>query len=73
MNSTNTQGKKWDLAGHMSTFFNFYLLVIPAIGCAVYGPLIYRFREAKGHSVPEVMEAVVLHGGRIRQRVAVIK
>jgi CIC family chloride channel protein len=58
----------------MSNFFNFYLLVIPAIGGAVYGTLIYRFaREAKGHGVPEVMEAVALHGGRIRPRVAVIK
>jgi CIC family chloride channel protein len=61
-------------AGRMPNFSNLYLLVIPAIGGAVYGPLIYRFaREAKGHGVPEVMEAVALHGGRIRPRVAVIK
>ena len=52
----------------------FHLLVIPAIGGAIYGPMIYRFaREAKGHGVPEVMEAVALRGGRIRPRVAVIK
>ena len=48
------------------------LLIIPAIGGAIYGPLIYKFaREAKGHGVPEVMEAVALRGGRIRPRVAV--
>lgn len=50
------------------------LLVVPAIGGAIYGPLIYRFaREAKGHGVPEVMEAVAMRGGRIRPRVAVVK
>jgi len=52
----------------------FHLLVIPAVGGAIFGPLIYFFaREAKGHGVPEVMEAVALRGGRIRPRVAVIK
>jgi len=62
------------LTGPLQNFSPFYLLIIPAIGGAIYGPLIYRFaREAKGHGVPEVMEAVALHGGRIRPRVAVIK
>jgi chloride channel protein, CIC family len=52
----------------------YHLLIIPALGGAVYGPLIYRYaREAKGHGVPEVMEAVALRGGRIRPRVAIIK
>lgn len=51
-----------------------HLLVIPAVGGLIFGPLIYRFaREAKGHGVPEVMEAVALRGGRIRPRVAVVK
>jgi CIC family chloride channel protein len=50
------------------------ILLVPAIGGAIYGPMIYFFaREAKGHGVPEVMEAVALHGGRIRPIVAVIK
>jgi chloride channel protein, CIC family len=36
--------------------------------------MIYFFaREAKGHGVPEVMEAVALRGGRIRPIVVVIK
>ncbi len=52
----------------------FHLLIIPGLGGLIVGPLIYRFaREAKGHGVPEVMEAVALHGGRIRPRVALIK
>jgi CIC family chloride channel protein len=52
----------------------FHLLIIPALGGAIVGPLVYRFaREARGHGVPEVMEAVVLRGGRIRPRVVVVK
>jgi len=50
------------------------LVVAPAVGGLIVGPLIYFFaREAKGHGVPEVMEAVALRGGRIRPIVVVIK
>lgn len=50
------------------------VLVVPPIGGLLVGILVYRFaREAKGHGVPEVMEAVALRGGRIRPIVAVIK
>jgi CIC family chloride channel protein len=52
----------------------YYVILIPAIGGLFVGPLVYRFaREAKGHGVPEVMEAVALKGGRIRPIVVVIK
>lgn len=52
----------------------YYLILIPALGGLIVGPLIYFFaREAKGHGVPEVMEAVALKGGRIRPIVAIIK
>ncbi|HEY64669.1 MAG TPA: CBS domain-containing protein [Caldilineae bacterium] len=52
----------------------YYIILIPAIGGLFVGPLVYFFaREAKGHGVPEVMEAVALRGGRIRPVVAVIK
>jgi CIC family chloride channel protein len=47
---------------------------LPALGGLVVGPIIYfGAREAKGHGVPEVMEAVALKGGRIRPRVALVK
>ncbi len=50
------------------------LLLVPAVGGLIVGLLIYFWaREAKGHGVPEVMEAVALRGGRIRPRVAVVK
>jgi len=49
-------------------------VLVPVGGALVVGPLICYFaREAKGHGVPEVMQAIILHGGRIRPRVAVAK
>ncbi|HAY85480.1 MAG TPA: chloride channel protein, partial [Chloroflexi bacterium] len=51
-----------------------YVLIVPAIGGLLVGLLVYFFaREAKGHGVPEVMEAVALRGGRIRPVVVVVK
>lgn len=50
------------------------LIILPALGGLLVGPLIYLFaREAKGHGVPEVMAAVIKRGGRIRPIVAVVK
>jgi CIC family chloride channel protein len=46
----------------------------PAGGGLIVGVVIYFFaREAKGHGVPEVMEAIALRGGRIRARVVAAK
>ncbi len=51
-----------------------YKVGIPAVGGLVVGPLVYFFaREAKGHGVPEVMEAVALRAGVIRKRVVFVK
>ena len=52
----------------------YLILIIPVIGGIIVGPLIYYFApEAKGHGVPEVMQAILLKGGQIRGRVAVVK
>lgn len=64
--------------GHGKTAFSalgdYYIVVIPALGGLLVGPLVYFFaREAKGHGVPEVMIAMVKNGGRIRPRVALVK
>lgn len=49
-------------------------LAIPALGGLVVGPLVAMFpREAKGHGVPEVMEAVALRGGLIRGRTVALR
>lgn len=51
-----------------------FLIISPTAGGLIVGLLIFYFaREAKGHGVPEVMEALELHGGRIRPRVVIIK
>ena len=49
-------------------------LSIPALGGLVVGPLVTLFpREARGHGVPEVMEAVALRGGVIRGRTVALR
>ncbi len=52
----------------------FSIVLIPALGGLLGGPLItFVAREAKGHGVPEVMQAIALQGGRMRPIVAVVK
>jgi CIC family chloride channel protein len=49
-------------------------IVVPVVGGLISGPIIAFFaKEAKGHGVPEVMQAIALQGGRIRPRVVVAK
>ena len=52
----------------------YYVIILPAIGGLIFGPIIYFFaREARGEGPPEIMEAVAARGGRIRIRVAAVK
>jgi len=51
-----------------------WYIVAPVLGSLIAGPIIAFFSpEAKGHGVPEVMEAIALRGARIRPRVVVAK
>ncbi|MCG6957876.1 MAG: chloride channel protein [Gemmatimonadetes bacterium] len=50
------------------------VLVLPAVGGLLVGPLVWFFaRDASGHGVPEVVQALLMRGGIIRGRVAVVK
>jgi CIC family chloride channel protein len=52
----------------------FILIGMPTLGGLVVGLAVhFGAREAKGHGVPEVMEAMVLRDGQIRKRVAFVK
>ncbi|NLE77179.1 MAG: CBS domain-containing protein [Chloroflexi bacterium] len=63
------RGAEW-----LSALGPYYVILLPALGALLVGPLVIRLApEAKGHGVPEVMEAVALRGGRIRPIVAVVK
>ena len=62
------------VAGLLSRFGPAQLVLLPAIGGLLVGPLVHRFaREAKGHGVPEVMIALASRGGHIRKRVVTVK
>jgi CIC family chloride channel protein len=65
----------WDYSLQLAGSTPWYVLIfLPAIGLVVIYPLITRLaREAKGHGVPEVMEAVAMRGGVIRPRLVVVK
>ncbi len=53
---------------------SYYTILLPALGGLLVGPIVHFMApEAKGHGVPEIMEAVAMRGGRIRARVAIIK
>lgn len=55
-------------------FGSAWVIAIPVIGGLISGPIIAFWAiEAKGHGVPEVMQAIITRGGRIRPRVAVVK
>jgi len=63
-----------DIAGQLPGLGRFWIIIIPVLGALLGGPIISWFAsEAKGHGVPEVMQALILRGGRIRPRVAIAK
>ena len=63
-----------DLVALAPSFGRGWFVVIPVLGACLGGPIIAYFAsEAKGHGVPEVMQALIQRGGRIRPRVAVAK
>jgi len=65
----------FEQGGQLLSFLGrYYIILIPIIGGLLVGPMVYFLApEAKGHGVPEVMEAVAVKGGRIRPVVAFVK
>lgn len=62
------------VAGALAVFGPAQIVLVPALGGLLAGPLLERFaREAKGHGVPEVMTALATRGGRLRKRVVMVK
>lgn len=69
--SFNTHEKILAVIGSVEWWRRF---IPPVIGLSLVAPLVHWLaKEAKGHGVPEVMEAVALHGGIIRVRVVFVK
>jgi CIC family chloride channel protein len=62
------------LAQPLESIGRWLFVIAPVVGGLTAGPIIAYFAsEAKGHGVPEVMQAIALHGGRIRPRVGLAK
>ena len=68
-------GQQGRVSGDHLAFLGLGLfIVVPVVGGLLYGPLIERYaKEARGHGVPEVMDALAEEGGRIRPQVTIVK
>jgi len=63
-----------DILGFFHTLPLYVIIGMPCMGGLIVGIIVsFGASEAKGHGVPEVMEAVALRSGRIRKRVAAAK
>jgi CIC family chloride channel protein len=63
-----------NLLEHITSLPWWWKIAVPTAGMLIVGFIVHIFaREAKGHGVPEVIEAVTLRSGRIRPRVAIAK
>ena len=59
---------------HFISPFGPWVILIVTLGMFIMGYIIEKYApETKGHGVPEVIDAVLTNGGRIRQVVAIVK
>jgi len=64
----------FELANPMEHHFGLWIIILPPIGFLIVNWFVRNFApEAKGHGVPEVMEAVISKDGVIRKRIVAIK
>ena len=67
-------GSPGDILQSVQTASPWRIVLAPAVGGLVVGPLVWFLaRDASGHGVPEVVQALLMRGGRIRGRVAWVK
>lgn len=67
----NGTGNTLELLANLPIYWK---ILLPVAGGLIVGPLVYFLaREAKGHGVPEVMQAIALKNGVIRPRVVAVK
>ena len=62
------------ISGNNIALKDFLTVLSPTLGGLIVGAMVYYFAtEAKGHGVPEIVEAVNLKNGRMRIRVPFVK
>jgi CIC family chloride channel protein len=67
-------GSRGDILQSATGAAGWRIVLVPALGGLLVGPLVWFLaRDASGHGVPEVVQALLMRGGRIRGRVAVVK
>ncbi len=65
-----TLGSPLEVLSHLSWY---HTALVPALGIIGVGLITQWAQEARGHGVSEVIDAIVLKGGKIRTRVALIQ
>ncbi len=64
----------YDSNKHFTSPFGPWVILIVTLGMFIMGFIIEKYApETKGHGVPEVIDAVLTNGGKIRQVVAIVK
>jgi CIC family chloride channel protein len=67
-------GARGDILESAPFVTSWRVILVPGLGGLLVGPLVWFFaRDASGHGVPEVVQALLMRGGRIRGRVAAVK
>ncbi len=67
-------GSRGDILESVASADFWRIILVPCLGGLLVGPLVwFMARDAGGHGVPEVVQALLMRGGRIRGRVALVK
>ncbi|MHB8584789.1 MAG: chloride channel protein [Thermoplasmatota archaeon] len=62
------------LVSPANNHLGYWVLVIPALGGLVIGLMArYGSDRIRGHGIPEALESILLHGSRVKPRVALLK